>query len=246
LITRILISTKNESHFFKNFYAKRILLIFPLYFTFLAIYYYIIIPLSATSIAPVKDQLIFATYLQNIFMTFSNHLPIRPSHFWSLAVEEHFYLFWSFWVFLTNEKHLAKWLTGLICISVITRVLLVFNGYEVFYFTFTRLDHICMGALLAVIYLRHPSLLHYFKGKKLIFTLTSYVSAVAIIWHFTSGKGSMAIQVVKYLIIGLLYMVILGYNISHNNELTKTLSSSVMVYLGKISYGFMFTIRCVT
>ncbi len=68
-------------------------------------------------------MLVYLTYLQNIFLTFSSDLITGPGHFWSLAVEEHFYLFWPLLVYLVNTKKVYKWLIGLICLSIITRII---------------------------------------------------------------------------------------------------------------------------
>ncbi len=92
LITRILISTKHNTDYFKNFYLRRTLRIFPLYYLFLLIYYYIYPLIFNTGFTPIKDQLYFYAYIQNFAETF-HWTANGPNHFWSLAVEEHFYLF---------------------------------------------------------------------------------------------------------------------------------------------------------
>nr|WP_319397843.1 acyltransferase [uncultured Carboxylicivirga sp.] len=237
LITRILVAAKEEAHYFRNFYAKRVLRIFPLYYVFLLLFYFIIIPYFENRQVSFKDMLVYFTYLQNIFLTFSNTPITGPGHFWSLAVEEHFYLFWPLLVYLVNSKKVYIWLIGLICLSLLTRIIMVQAGYEVFYFTLTRLDDISLGALLAIIYLQFPHLLNFLKGKKFVVLIGIYFLLCSVLWYFTSGEGNPTMQVLKFLLIGLFYTLILGYIIINKSIFTKILATKPLIYLGKISYG---------
>jgi peptidoglycan/LPS O-acetylase OafA/YrhL len=89
LITRILLSTKESPHFFRSFYARRTLRIFPLYFAYLAIYFFLLPPLLGDPIPPFATQMWSWFYLENVPQTFNLHSS-GPGHFWSLAVEEQF------------------------------------------------------------------------------------------------------------------------------------------------------------
>lgn len=236
LITRILLSTKNEPNYFKNFYVKRILRIAPLYYFFLLIYYYIMPLIYGGEIAALKDQLIYYTYLQNIFITFSSGIK-GPGHFWSLGVEEHFYLFWPLLVYLVNNKKLILWLIGLICLSIVSRIILISMNYEVFYFTLTRLDDISFGAMLAVISIQYPDLIKYFKGKRIIAFSTLFFLIVLLLWYFASGKADFTMQILKFVIIGIIYFIFLGYAVFNNNRFIRIFTTKPLIYLGKISYG---------
>lgn len=70
LITRILLKTKNNEHYFKSFYIRRAIRIFPLYYFFLAIYFFLIPIIKNTSFIPFNEQFYFWVYLDNIPMTF--------------------------------------------------------------------------------------------------------------------------------------------------------------------------------
>ncbi len=147
LITRLLLAAKGNNNYFKNFFFRRALRIFPLYFLILIFYYYLIPYFSGESNnAPIWY---FWFYLQNIALTF-NWPNNGPSHFWSLAVEEHFYLFWPFVVFYFNERKVLFIGITLIIISVLFRFLLIKFNYEPFYFTLTRMDDLVLGSFLAV------------------------------------------------------------------------------------------------
>ncbi len=116
LITRILLSTKEKSGYFLTFYIRRALRIFPLYYGFLIIYYFLINPyLYNASNLSFSTQFYYWFYLQNIADTFG-WAANGPFHFWSLAVEEHFYLFWPLLVYYLNDK---KIIIATICIIII-------------------------------------------------------------------------------------------------------------------------------
>jgi len=236
LITRILISTKSSEHYFKNFYFRRILRILPLYYFFLLLFYFVYKPIMYGYIPPFKDQSVYYFYLQNFFITFGSHTD-GPMHFWSLAVEEHFYFLWPFLVFVTDIKHLVRWILGLICLSVVMRVILIYYHHEVFYLTFTRLDEICFGALLAVLVMQKNKLLTLLKGKYFYILVLSYLLLLLGAWWVTSGKANSFMQVIKFLFYGIFYFLFIGYTINNENHITAIFKNRVLVYLGKISYG---------
>lgn len=94
LITGILLRTKDQPHYFINFYMRRTLRIFPLYFAALAIIF-IILPyfVETPSFAAAREnQIYFWTYLANVavfkfgFDGVDSDI-VFPSAYWSLAVE---------------------------------------------------------------------------------------------------------------------------------------------------------------
>lgn len=76
-----------------GFYARRSLRIFPLYYLVIAVCLVLNVP-------PVRDELLWlATYTLNLRISYQGWYPEHVAHFWSLAVEEQFYLLWP-WVVL--------------------------------------------------------------------------------------------------------------------------------------------------
>ncbi|MGD0443653.1 MAG: acyltransferase [Edaphobacter sp.] len=125
LISGILWDTRNEPHFWRNFYMRRTLRIFPVYYASLLLVL-ITAVIAGNAHFAFTNIYVYALYLQNMPLPFNAKnlgSPLEMSHFWSLAVEEQFYLIWPF--LLTQMKTLkrAKWLcVGIFVLSAVFRV----------------------------------------------------------------------------------------------------------------------------
>ena len=155
VITRILINSTQSSGYFSSFYIRRTLRIFPLYYFSLLCYWYLpgLINKTTAMHSFSAADFYFVFYLQNFARTF-NWIQTGPGHFWSLAVEEHFYLIWPAVVYFALKKNLQllTWLSiAIIIIIHLVRVLMFKDGYNINFFTFTRLDQLVMGGLIAII-----------------------------------------------------------------------------------------------
>ena len=148
LITGILIDAKgtSPSRFFGNFYWRRSLRIFPAY-------YLLVVPLLL--LLPSLSQGIgrgwFLLYLRNWRGSDPNSDNIL-GHLWSLAVEEQFYLVWPIVVFLCPTRHLPKVIIGLSLSALAFRWWMYdagFGRYELIRFTFSRMDGLLLGGLVA-------------------------------------------------------------------------------------------------
>lgn len=236
LITRILIATKNKQGFFKNFYLRRILRIFPLYYLFLVLTYYVLPQLSGMDNTTFNQQIYYFTYLQNFATTFSWNA-IGPSHFWSLAVEEHFYLFWPFIVYFSSIKNLIRIVFGIVIGALLLRVLMTNEGYEVFYFTFTRIDSLAIGSLLAILELK--GIFKERNTKKFVLLLVTILFPTIIIWTYLMGTGNYYIQILKYLFFPSIFFSIIGLILCFkaNHIINRLLTSKFFLFTAKISYG---------
>jgi len=159
LITGILWDTRGSEHYFRSFYMRRTLRIFPLYYAVI-LTIVILIPASvfrrfapeALEIRPVQGWL--WSYLTNVYVARQGAFSIPYlSHFWTLAIEEHFYLFWPF-IVGTFERVTALRATVLLGIAAfLLRVALGFAGAnEMMSHVLTpcRLDSLCIGAFFAL------------------------------------------------------------------------------------------------
>lgn len=237
LITRILIYTREQPHYFRNFYGRRVLRILPLYYLYLGIFFFILPFIDKTGIAPFSQTWWYWFYAQNVPDTFTRLSAYGPLHYWSLAVEEHFYMVWPFLVFLVSARTLTWLSAGVIGMSIAVRAFFVFGlKVGVFYFTLCRMDALAFGALLAC--LEATGKLDGFR-KTLGVVLGALLLPLIIAWLLLSGSGADLLQVLKFSFVGLIYFAVLGLVVLYKDTLWvgRLFGNRVLRWVGKISYG---------
>ena len=116
LITGILLDTQHAPNYFRRFYVRRTLRIFPLYFLMLAVAVFVVAPLqrdSSWAQSVHSYQWTYWLYVSNWTEPFGYSVH-GLSHLWSLAVEEQFYLIWPLVVWWLSSRRLywlavARW-----------------------------------------------------------------------------------------------------------------------------------------
>lgn len=158
LITGILFDAKGHDHYFRNFYARRALRIFPLYYGFLLVTLVALPRLLGPnwSLFPEAqaNQAWLWLYGANFLMGIRDQWCLGSfEHFWSLSVEEHFYLLWPLVIFLCSRRRAMLVALCVVAISVIGRIVWIRMGgnqIAVETFTFFRMDGLGFGAFLAL------------------------------------------------------------------------------------------------
>lgn len=156
LITGILLRRRGEPHYFRNFYARRFLRLFPLYYGYLAAIAFLL-PLFHRITHSSMNHYAgswwwYLAYLSNWKEGGGAHDPML-GHFWSLAVEEQFYLVWPAVVLALSRRRLAVFCFTLIVFSTTLRFVLAPGGADwntVYRLTVTRFDTLATGALIAL------------------------------------------------------------------------------------------------
>ena len=123
LITGILYDAKGGAHYFRNFYMRRSLRIFPLYYAFLVLIFAVIAAAARASGADhVGKQVWMWTYLSNVLSRAWAGKECRrhTTHLWSLAIEEQFYLLWPLLVWLASRRRLIQLCVGPIGVAIVT------------------------------------------------------------------------------------------------------------------------------
>lgn len=233
LITYLLLLEKEKygSINIRKFYLRRILRIWPLYYLYLIL---AVIALLMYNPQFLNGNIFFyILLLANVPLILGTQLPVLH-HFWSLGVEEQFYLFWP-WV-VKHTKKLKIWL--IIFISAL--MLLKLGTWYYFSRTgdfiplniihYTRFHCMALGALAALLY---------FEGNRLFIKFSFHIITQIIVWICVAicavNKFFVANLINDELIA--LISVVLIVNVSLNPHTLIRMNNSYLDYIGKISFG---------
>jgi peptidoglycan/LPS O-acetylase OafA/YrhL len=157
LITGILLDTKSSPRFFRTFYARRTLRIFPLYFGVL-LGVFIVSPLlfGRPLFGEVEgSQVWYWTYTSNVDVALHGwRSPLALGHFWSLAVEEQFYLLWPLVVYTMGRRRLVAVTVVCFVTALLLRVgVFAYEGRNLAAYVLMpmRMDALAAGAFLALL-----------------------------------------------------------------------------------------------
>lgn len=158
LITGILVDTRKAENYFGSFYARRVLRIFPIYYASLfAIFALIaIMPNPPAEIPVPADRKLYFFFLTNWLVLWKGQWgPNVVGHFWSLAVEEQFYLFWPLCVWLIPVRQIKKVALGLCVLALLLRLYWIARiggpSTAIILATVTRMDSLLAGAVAAIL-----------------------------------------------------------------------------------------------
>lgn len=215
-----------------SFYVRRVLRIFPIYYLLLVLMvllrHRLHIYLEATEIAAAL------TYTSNLYLGSIHSWTAYTEHFWSLAVEEQFYLLWPWLLIYLPKKGLLPSILFFAAISIVCREFMSDVEFG-FLQTFTCFDSLGLGALLAWTYTNHPLRL------KIIYpflTALAIGSAVLLIWHAAATvRTPLRQERLLDSFIGAWAVCFIVQKYQSKNFLISFLSMRPLVAVGRISYG---------
>jgi len=244
LITGILYDAKGSPLYFRSFYGRRVLRIFPMYYGFLVVALLVFprwLPQESTAHL-VESQAWYWFYLSNVQVALDGwQQPLHLGHFWSLAVEEQFYLLWPFAVWALDRRQLMR--LGIACFlgALALRLLQPFGMTDVAAHVLlpTRMDSLAAGALLALAIRgsRGVEVLRRWPAVTLVACLVAFVAM-----HLDPDPPPDVLSLVR----AIRYTVIAGAGVSlialaltasPRAWLRRFFASGPMVFLGKYSYG---------
>ncbi|MBD2677425.1 MULTISPECIES: acyltransferase [Nostoc] len=251
LITGILLDNRDRPNYFKNFYVRRIIRIFPVYYIVLILFLGVIRPLTS-SYEPQNDldrfQIWYWFYLENLQWVWQGRFDIGPiSHFWSLAVEEQFYLVYPLLVYLIPRKFLS-WFLGIVIIGVVLyrHWLLLTNPVTfqltagIYVNTLCRLDTLAIGSLIAL-WMRSETMIPWLVK---IAPIAMIVSSIGLMIIFVIQGGVTAYTIgmdsIGFTLLAIFFgsLIVLSITKPQNSFLPRVLNWPPLQALGIISYGF--------
>jgi peptidoglycan/LPS O-acetylase OafA/YrhL len=160
LITGILYDTRESPRYFRSFYMRRVLRIFPLYYGVLAVVFFVVplVPaLRGAEVAELREHQWWAwLYGVNVYLALQGGWVLSYiEHFWSLAVEEHFYFVWPLvvWLLADRPRRLMGVALTVAALSFAARVAALLFGVSTIaasVLTPFQLDALCLGGFFAV------------------------------------------------------------------------------------------------
>ena len=159
LITGILCDARSDSHYFRNFYMRRSLRIFPLYYGVLFVLFFLV-PRVPVLAGPTIETLLARqgwawAYGANLIDAWRGEFSLPYiDHFWSLAVEEHFYAVWPLVVWAAAPRSLLKIALGVAAAASALRIgasLAGVNHLALYVLTPFRLDALALGGFVAIL-----------------------------------------------------------------------------------------------
>jgi peptidoglycan/LPS O-acetylase OafA/YrhL len=241
LITSILLASRGKSYYFASFYWRRSLRIFPLYYfalTLAALSVIFITPGDSPALTGKDSPAWYWLYASNIGVMLKGDWLNSPTwvalgHFWSLAVEEQFYLLWPMIVLMAKPQQLGKicWFFVISTPIMLGLMYLFFGPLAIHVATPSRLGELCGGAGMALLW-RNPSawqkLPRWIKPSLLIFGSILFLERS---W-FTS---LVILEPTLALILG---CTVVAAAINRSLPLCNIIfESRILRWLGKYSYG---------
>ena len=253
LITAILLRTRESAAYVRSFFARRVLRIFPLYYAALAVAF-VVLPVLAR-VSPAVDaamppalvhdtanQIWLWTYLGNwssIWGAASDAFP----HFWSLSVEEQFYLVWPFVV----RRFHARLVAVCVVLSIVafgTRLALRLahaDPHGPYTFTVCRMDALGCGAAMAAL-LRRDAFVEALRrraGVALAAASALFVFGAAVTGAY--ARTGFADQTIGYSILSVVFALFVALAVigdaDERGVLRRVLTTPLLRVYGKYSYG---------
>ncbi len=250
LITGILYDARDKPHYFRNFYMRRFLRIFPLYYMVLAAVF-LLAPLLPILRGPALDyirqrQAWAWLYGVNIYIAMKGDWCLSYiDHFWSLAVEEHFYFFWPLvvWTFRRRPRVLMAASLSLSIAAMLSRLvgsILGVNWWSMYVLTPCRLDGLALGGFLAVAARQAGGTEKMVRYLPRVAGVAAAMLAATFAWTLlVSREGVQPLlafraSVVIVLLAALLLWAVLA---APQSLVSRFFCSRPMIFLGVYSYG---------
>jgi peptidoglycan/LPS O-acetylase OafA/YrhL len=245
LITGILLQSKGQPNYFREFYKRRLLRIFPLYYAVLlfSVFAIVVLDRQPEHLWNGYDSLAwFFAFIPNVALALKGYWVWQTNwaglnHLWSLAVEEQFYIVWPLIVLLLPKR----WLVGL-CIVILctqeyarewTNAILPSTrqpGIAAYVLTYCHMDGLAAGSLMAVL-INLKAFRWTREEYSLVRDLTFLVGMVWLFW-LVAESSAWRLPITVATFFGVLYLALSPHGIVH-----KIFEWPFFRHIGLYSYG---------
>jgi len=241
LITGILLAARDNvtagrsstSTALKHFYLRRMLRIFP-------IYYLVVFITVIANVDPAREYAWWLlTYTLNLKMAAQGYFINTFPHFWSLNVEEQFYIVWPWVVLLLPSRWLIPAALAMIVTTPLGKIAYILSDYTMtsgigtYVSTWANLDTLGAGALLALLRHQHSSLAQPHGRPALVCAIAGGLVLLLIsIWP---GEARNVCESTAEA--ALFAWLILRASVGFTGPLGAALRWKPAAFVGKISYG---------
>jgi peptidoglycan/LPS O-acetylase OafA/YrhL len=216
----------------RKFYFRRILRIWPIYYLFIIICVILSFFISDIKIIKANTIICYLFFAANVPFIFGNGILII-AHYWSIGVEEQFYLFWPWVVKLSQKKLLIySFLIFFILFSIKCILWLILGSKSLFYqaIMVTRFHCMMVGAIGAILYVKSNLFFIKLSSDKVV-QLSAWVLFICM------GIGIIRLPApIASEFIALVSLVLIIGQITKFNRLIN-LDHRFFDFIGKISYG---------
>jgi peptidoglycan/LPS O-acetylase OafA/YrhL len=244
LITDILLNSFGQKDYLKNFYVRRLLRVFPLYYTSL-IFFILILPnvlqMPIDIVYYVHNQSYFWVFLQNWLLIFKPVNEHYINHLWSMGVEEQFYLLWPLLFAVVKRPKILLGFLIMLLLSfcafrfyIWTHPITDLSYYN--FYAYTRIDGICIGCMIALMQKINSKFVANYMGIiVLAFALINFAFYELNLQHNNSFPY---LALIGYSTFSMVFGVLVHTIINNNSKFfTAVFDVSFFKFLGRISYG---------
>lgn len=237
LITAILLSAKQSVRegtssvrwSLRQFYARRFLRIFPLYYLVLGVLLILQVP------AFLEQWPWHVFYASNLLLVREDAWVPLLGPLWSLSVEEQFYLAWPLLVLLVPARYVGALVVAAIGAGLLSRGLMAgagFGGVATRSLTTSCMDILGAGALLAVVERYRPAL----RPRLVRGSLAAGIALFLPLLALRLGEGSWAVRAV-FLDFSAALLFLWAVGRAAEGSLPRLMQNGALRYVGKVSYG---------
>lgn len=241
LITGILFDSRNDSDYYRRFYIRRALRLFPLFYG-LCLLILVLSPLLEVHWS--WGYLAFPFYGANIAVALDPILGsiglVTISHLWSLAVEEQFYLLWPMAVRRFKDREgLLRFTYAVIVLAFVLRIVALRLGvpaFAIYRELPTRMDSLAVGAALALL-LRGPRPERWMHLARI--SLLPLIIALAVMGFYQSGLRELnpITMLFGYTLLAFASGALIAETLHPSSITARFFNNLGLQFLGKISYG---------